>query len=154
MKLDNVKYEYEIGKNGELITWTIYPEREVTIQVEGKDITVGVQPSYKISNVVAKENAGILYRFLDEQIQLQTDKAKPAYDFVEQHGHLDPYGKVQELLKQIADKDVAKKFKDWNKLDKYADMVAKLQEAKNNIEMVEHSMAAIKSHKTFVEKYL
>lgn len=151
--MKDVTYNHEIDKDGNLVSWTIYPEREVVNMLHDKEVVLGVQPEYRVSNVVSKDNVPLLKEFLLEQLQLQRDKVKPSQDYIEQHGHLDPSGKVQDLLKQLTDKQLQKKFKDYPKLDKYAEMVVKLNEAKRNVELFERSCGVIQQHLDFIEKH-
>lgn len=145
----NIKHRFEKLKNGDLKGVTIYPARKIEITVDNINMDIGEQPEYEIVNIIKKKQVPVLHKFLAEQYCLQSDKLKPTLDYLEQHKNIDAEGKVVSLLKDIKND---KKFKQYPKLDKYAEMVVQKDTAQRTEKTGRDALNKIKEQIDFIEK--
>jgi hypothetical protein len=136
--------------DGSLKAIVITGQKDMTpITIDGIEYDIGIQEEHRIVQNIKPEAIGIMYRYLREQLSTQEALVKPHKDYFEQHKDIDAEGKVADLLKEIKND---KKFKEWPKLDKYADIAVKKVESKKVIDTYMKSINIIIAQLKFFEE--
>jgi hypothetical protein len=148
----DVNEKLSLTKEGDLKAVRTYPGKEVEIEVDDIKHIIGKQADYDIVQVIKKDEVPYLYRFLQQQKNMHEIKLKPNKDYVNQHQHIDPNGKVEEMLKHLTDDKSKKVFKDYKNLDKYSQMVVNLAESKKIMESTEEIISSLQDQLDFIKK--
>ena len=114
MKLNN--QEFKVMPNGDVEAIQIYKEKPVIQAVNGEDIVLGIQPEYKIINVIHKDKIKYLITFLTGQRDEFQKRIASAAEVINRWEHLD-LSVIADAIKKIpADKMGSKKLAEINKL--------------------------------------
>jgi hypothetical protein len=114
MKLEN--QEFTVLPNGDVEAAQIYKQTNVVQNVDGEDIVLGVQPEYRVLNIIHKDKIKYLLKFLKQQ-ELQIQKRIDAADeVIKKLDHINLEAVAEAIKKIPKEKLQSKKMESLNRL--------------------------------------
>ena len=141
--------EFTVLKNGDVEAAQIYKEINVVQQIEGEDVVLGVQPEYRILNIIHKDKIPMLLKFLKKQKSFIESKIKAADEVIERLKHIDLQVLSSAINKVPKDKLGSKKLQDLNRLSE--DYYMK-QGAIDNKKVLQENITKFEEQIKFFEK--
>lgn len=146
------KEDMKVLPNGDVEGVIEYPEKEIEVTIGGVKKVIGIQPAYKVVNIIKKEKIVELYKYLNEQKDYFVDRIKACDETLEKTKAVDLEVLSKAILKLPSGKKLGQSKAQY--LNRLAEEYYMKKGAIDSKKQLEKSLNEIEKQTDFLSKLI